>query len=307
MTFELSDSLISDIIFAMENQSSDSVLDAKEIRIVSDFEEDYEDISNAPDGEVYSIPRWTSHDGYELLEDFTDNLKSNPARKELRRVLESGRGVFRNFKNVLKDYPEIEKRYFLYKEAKMKQRVQEWYNDLRESWGLQKLELAIADTTEETDELVLADFSFSEYEEKKDKDCILNSSKEALNELCAQMNDLFINDKNIKQAEQALIFLQQEHYHISENANKLGIVSRSISDDFAGCFLVAMHSQFMGKVAVVTDFFVMQEYRGLGVGTQLLSKSLDLLKQKGVDWVLFANVVLPQFLEFTLEDYGICG
>jgi hypothetical protein len=41
-----------------------------------------------------------------------------------------GKGAFRRFKNVISDYPEEEKRWFAFKDKRMREEVIEWLNDL---------------------------------------------------------------------------------------------------------------------------------------------------------------------------------
>ena len=50
------------------------------------------------------LPEWDSAAGFKLREDFVSNLNSPLAHEALQEVLHSGRGVFRNFRNVIKDY-----------------------------------------------------------------------------------------------------------------------------------------------------------------------------------------------------------
>ena len=165
MNFELTDLLNDDIISAMENQDVEYVVDAAAGQLViSDSD------GHMPDDERYYIlPEWGPSDGFELRENFVKNLHSPLAREELQSALHSGRGVFKNFRNVLKNYPEIDKRWHIFKHRFMSARINEWYNSLREIWGLEKL-----DQLPESDEsLVHDDFSFKEYDSVADKQTIL--------------------------------------------------------------------------------------------------------------------------------------
>ena len=165
MQFELTDSLIDDIISAMENQDVEYAVDAEEGQLViSDSD------GHIPDDERYYIlPEWGPSDGFELREDFVNNLHSPLAREELQSAMHSGRGVFKNFRNVLKSYPEIDKRWHIFKHRYMSARINEWYNSLREIWGLEKLD----QLPELDDTLVHDDFSFKEYDSEADKKTIL--------------------------------------------------------------------------------------------------------------------------------------
>ena len=50
----------------------------------------------------------------------------------------------KRIENTLKNYPEVEKLWHLHKNRKMRLFINDWYNQLREIWGLEKLELASA-------------------------------------------------------------------------------------------------------------------------------------------------------------------
>ena len=92
MTFELTDSLADDILFAMEDQQTARVVDAEHGTVVSSESVNVDEVN------FYALPVWSSGDGYSVLQEFTNNLHAPLAREELRRVLTGGRGVFRKFK-----------------------------------------------------------------------------------------------------------------------------------------------------------------------------------------------------------------
>jgi len=55
--------------------------------------------------------------------------------------------------------------------------------------------------------------------------------------------------------------------------------------------------------------FVVQNYRGLGVGKELLSMILTELKNLGVRWGILSDMFIPSFLEPCLTRLGFvnCG
>ncbi|MBQ9538126.1 MAG: GNAT family N-acetyltransferase, partial [Treponema sp.] len=102
MNFELADSLLDEIIYSMEDQGTDVVIDAQEgavLPVDGDIGPSFDDIDDDKSGRYYSLPKWTSSDGFELLRDFTNSLHSPLAREDLKRALNGGRGVFRRFKD----------------------------------------------------------------------------------------------------------------------------------------------------------------------------------------------------------------
>ncbi len=290
MTFELTPSLTNCILFAMENQTSLSVVDAKNSAVVAVNQENNIACDNS---NFYSLPKWTSKDGYALLENFTNNLYSPLAREELRTVLESGRGVFRNFKNVLKAYPEVERKWHLYKNKCMKARIAEWYNELCEGWGLEKLEDASVEMQEETDELLEDDFEFSAYDSSKDKEFVERKVLEITDEYKMQFS---------KEVGDAISFLWQKSSSLF--LQKRGFVCRTFSGETVGCILASFCPSSAERTVFITDFFVVQNYRGLGIGKELFSKCMTSLKENGVQWILLGNFIVPPSMEPLLSQWG---
>ncbi|MCL2444202.1 MAG: UPF0158 family protein [Treponema sp.] len=158
MRFELDNTLIDDILFHMENQDGEFVLDAQERMVIDiNFNEFIEKI-DLDDERYVSLPEWSSSDGYHLMESFASSLKNPVVRQELSNALNRNKGVFRAFRDVLDQYPEIEKMWYAYKDQKMKNEVISWYNALREEWGLEP----IGSEPEDTSSLVLEDFVIKE-------------------------------------------------------------------------------------------------------------------------------------------------
>lgn len=297
MYFEFSDSIKTEILFAMEDQTSEYFFDSKNLSIVNknEFEnlKSENDIDDRDDRYV-KIPKWTSADGYALLEEFVDSLYSPLAREDLKRTLSSGRGVFRNFKNVLKMYPNVEKRFALFKNKKMQVKIADWYNNLRESWGLETLE-SIDEEAFSTEELVQNDFEFREYDFSKDKNHVKHGEDILANELTEQ----FPGDLG-----QTVAFLWNRFTDIATTENKFGFVSYSHAEEFIGCVLYSYCPSSAKKTVLLTDFFVLQNFRGLGIGKELLSKSLFFLKNKGIQWVIISNIIVPDSMDPLLLEMG---
>ena len=290
MTFELSDSLIQNILFAMENQDFKSALDARTCEIIPIKE-------NVDENVIFTLPSWSSKDGFALLEEFTYSLHSPLAKQELKDVLLTGRGVFRNFKKVVKQYPEIERKWHFFKNRKMISRIYKWYNALRESWGLESLSEDF-DNAEETSELVLSDFVFRDYSAQTDKEIIL----------CAI--EQFSDDSQI-QAEVAhsIASINKHFFSYCGKESDLGFLCFSLSQEFAGCIIASPSDS--GKVFAVKSFFVLERFRGLGIATELLNQFFSALKSKGAKWVVFSNLIVrdsmqPLFTRFGLKNLE-CG
>jgi len=285
MTFALTQPLLDNIQSALENQEKTFLVDAEKCDII-----EKEDFVKADDSRFYNLPAWTSANGFKLREDFVNNLYSPVAREELQVILHSGRGVFKSFRNVLKKYPEVEKKWHVYKNRTMNKYINDWYNSLREIWGLEKL-----DYIPESDEMLIHnDFSFTEYKSEYQEEVLQNISAalrteygDASEEIVAAFCDLWKNN-----------FLS------FDSSRQIGYICRSLSEDFAGCITAAPISDTNKKVMLLTSLFVSNGFRGLGIGTELLSMCLSELKRSGKKWLLLPNIILPEGLEPLLIRTG---
>lgn len=283
MYFDLTDSLSDSILEAMENQNCVFILDAAQGTLV-------ESNQNTIDNErFYELPQWKPADGFALREQFVSKLYSPLAKEELQQILHSGRGVFRNFKNCIKQYPEVERKWHIYKHFKMKARINEWYNSLREIWGLEKL----AQESEEIEDLVRKDFTFREIDSIKDKESILQNASD---------NSAEIQDDWPQEIANAFTFLWKHQFESLDL--EFGFMCRTFSDDFAGCITFSRCPSSAKKTVLLTAFFVNQNFRGLGIGKELLSQSLDNLKKRNIQFVIIANAIIPETMIPLLEQFG---
>jgi GNAT superfamily N-acetyltransferase len=288
MVFELTDSLCKEILFAMENQQKFFALDAGHGRVVEC------DVESVDEDSVYSLPAWTSADGFNLLESFTQHFKGNKACDELKKILSEGRGVFKNFKNALKKYPEIEKRFHLFKDKEMKSAVYEWYNALREEWGLETLDQDFY----EYDDLVLEDFTFRAYNHLLDGECaafLADAFFEELKEQFAGELGECLSDEM-----KALSVL----FSSSAKADVKGFVCRTLTDEFAGFLTYSVCMSSSRKTAVLTGLFVNKNYRGLGIAKELFQKGISDLTQDGIHFFIINNMFVPQMLKPAVKRLG---
>ncbi|MFQ5715361.1 MAG: UPF0158 family protein [Candidatus Scalinduaceae bacterium] len=70
-----------------------------------------------------------SYEGYNLMAEFADAVEDENLREKLVIALD-GKGTFRRFKNVLVNYPDEEKRWFSFKDEKMKEEITDWLNSI---------------------------------------------------------------------------------------------------------------------------------------------------------------------------------
>ena len=267
----------------MEDQNENLALDASNLSFVS--------AESADEENIYTLPFWGGENGYRLLEDFTSGLKNEKVYSSLRKILTEGRGVFRNFKNELKKYPEIEHGFYIYKENAMKVIVMDWYNALRESWGLEKLDYDI----EEYQDLVLEDFIFDEYNYTRDNNCIaeiVSAEAERLGEELPVEFSLQAKD----------LWLSQFADISGDSVN--GFVCRTLSEEFAGCILFSLCPSPSTASAKLTGLVVAENYRGLGIAKELVEKCISSLRAKGISWLLIAANFIPLILEPLFDRLG---
>ncbi|MDR2159891.1 MAG: GNAT family N-acetyltransferase [Treponema sp.] len=251
MRFDLTEALIDDILFSMEDQNGEFLLDTREGMIILTDE-----ISgNAEEEDRYiGLPEWDSANGYQLMEHFTAALRNPVVRDELGSALNRGKGVFRAFKDILGRYPEIERRWFSFKEREMKRGIIRWYNGLREEWGLEK----IGTEPEETEDLVLEDFRFREAGPSDAQ------AAESLHRICREEYVKYAKENNPA----AEVFLADLSWRFP---GKLALVAETGGGDFAG-YVVADGT---GPVLHIFALEVKPEYRGLGVGETLMLRFLE--------------------------------
>jgi ribosomal protein S18 acetylase RimI-like enzyme len=153
MNFALTAQMIDKIGFAMEDQKEQFTVDVDSGELVPLSALD----RGQPDEKHVRLPRWGSAEGFHLMESFVTSLDNPAYREQLSRALTMGKGVFRAFKDALRQNKEIEKLWFAYKEQRLRAVIISWYNANREALGLARLPAE----PEETEELVMSDFSFS--------------------------------------------------------------------------------------------------------------------------------------------------
>jgi ribosomal protein S18 acetylase RimI-like enzyme len=244
-TFELTEALINDLLFSMEDQEGEFYMDVQAAVIVESV--DLKDNKNR----YINLPGWDSSDGFRLMERFTVGVRNPLLREELSAALNRGKGVFRAFKNVLHAYPTIEKRWFSFKEREMKREVIRWYNALRDEWGMER----IGTEPEETDDLILEDFVFRSAQEKDTAEAAF------LHQLCL---------------EEYQASGKRPFPHAGQNrAEHIAFIAETGSGDFSAYIAAAQDQN--SQILHITALEVKPEYRSLGIGEELLSRFIEKL------------------------------
>lgn len=271
--FELTREMVDQIIFGMENQHVEYYFDLQNGAIV--------EASDADDEARYvPLPAWRSVDGYTLMEKYIATLQNPIYRERLRDVLSSGRGVFRQFKNTIKERPELERHWYHFKEREMRKVVAEWYNQLRDSWGLEPVD---EEKIIETDQLVESDFSVR-LEDSADRLEMVGELDPAAFEEAVSRYPEVIRERLYRRARLGVPSPAAE--------SSLVLTAETPMEEFAG-FIWGTTAEpppegagGAESVLELVQLFVLPEFRGLGLGTELLTAFIHTAHDRGISYIL---------------------
>lgn len=303
MTFILSLEIIDDIIFSMENQDQIFSFDALEGICVDmdEIDEDYETVID--DQRYYRLPDWSSAQGFHVMEQFIARVHNPLLRQELLNALGQRKGVFRRYKEVLRTVPAVEREWYGFKDRQMKAAVYEWYNDLRKLWGLEKISFE-----EETEtQLLQEDFTFQ------------IQKRDALNTEFLQ-NFIRKTENSSGDGNQIISFEEKTAFEAGRligqasffNADVCAAVDRQHGTALKNAVYITASDEngLCGVCSVVTFPFnesfcipflrVLPEYRGLGLGKDLLQRACAYAKPLA-DVLLFADFCVPAYFTALLE------
>jgi hypothetical protein len=271
----LTSALLKSIIFSMENQVTIGYLDMISGEVV--------EVSNINEAVVVKefigsknlisltikdnkdrfllLPPWGSIEGFKIREHFIKDVKNPIYKTKLNHVFHTGRGVFRKFKQVLKENPIIERQWLEYKSNYMKAIVINWY---KECEGYIKL-INLEDEVEELpNDLLISDFIFSTNIESSDKE-VINKLKRDFTKDLDKIENLIISRR------QAL--LKNPRYVVAYNLGNevIGFIEWEAVDD---------------KLVEITCYGVVKLYRGLGIFSLLFDKLMRQTNRERFEKVL---------------------
>ncbi|MFW5687980.1 MAG: UPF0158 family protein [Spirochaetota bacterium] len=281
--------LIDQVVFGMENQDRDYFLDVQEATVVPIDQVNEEEIGSR----YLELPAWRSVDGYNLMEQFVATLHNPIYRSRLRAILASGKGVFRQFKDTVRERREIERLWFSFKERRMRELVIEWYNDLREREGLERLIEEPVET--DTDQLVEADFVFR------------TAAPDDLPLIEELDRDAF--DENYADTDEQSVDLYYEHFRTDvpdlADPESLVRIVETQGGEFAGFLWAVVRRADEASVAFVQQLYVVPEFRGFGLARGLFTRFCRELHAGGVCEIALALHGAAQDLEPNFAGYGL--
>jgi len=303
MRFELTPEIIDQIIFSMENQETPFIFDSSTRTVVDAAVTPAADQQDADEGvgteRFVEIPVWSSADGFQLMERFVATLRNPLARERLRAALSGGKGVFRNFKNALKEHEEVERLWFSFKDREMRIRVVDWYNDLCDLWGWVRLSRE-PDEEDETDELVLSDFEFLE-EGTRGVDLVRAYDREAWEEALSEIPPPIVDS----------MFARARAGVDPEAENSIIISARTPSGEFAGfVWGIEEGREEEGDESAnlvwlwLAQIYVTREFRGLGIAKALVQQICRAAYARGVHKVFVDLFGSAEVLTKPLSEEG---
>jgi ribosomal protein S18 acetylase RimI-like enzyme len=259
MNFELTPQMIDKIAFAMEDQKERFSVDVEsgELAAVSSP-------AGGSDERYVRLPRWGSAEGFHLMESFVTSLDNPAYREQLSRSLTMGKGVFRAFKDVLKQNKEIEKLWFAYKERRLRGVIISWYNANREARGLAKLPAE----PEETEELLMSDFTFT-WEIGDHAHAVQQLDRDAFFELFPSESPAELEKRFLE---------KRRDLAAAGGASSPLLIAETPAGELAGLVWGVID----GKSVNIVQLAVSPGYRGTGLGEILLRQFLTAMRNRGM-------------------------
>lgn len=270
--FELTEELIDQICYGMENQDHDYCLDVASAQVIR--------CDQCPDPDnpesCIAIPDWLPADGFNLMESFLTVLRNPVYRETLREILASGHKVFRRFKDTVRENREIERQWFAHKERRMQAVVYEWYNQLREVWGLDP----VVPEYPETEDLVLFDFTVRLLGSQPGHD-----DAQLIEELQEyDRASFFEGHRELPEAViEHLYRRHRDHLPGIQGPGSVLLAVETPAGELAG-FLWAVEEELEDgtRMAGLAQIYVLPEYRGLGIARTMLPRYLKQAYKNGV-------------------------
>lgn len=285
---QLSDEFIYQIVFCMEDQSQIYLLDLKTGNTVQ------KSLLKGRERECpeqyMELPSWRPSDGFRVMEKFVASLRNPIFREKLHDALARGKKVFREFKNVLKEEPAVERLWFYYKEKEIKQVIYSWYEQQSEVLYLKSL----SEPGDSMTDLILSDFILTE-DWKRWQEHIEEIGKERIEREFSSLGSPLSE----------LLSAEYESSWESIDESWLVVILESPKGEFAGFIGAKPVTVPSGAVVYkVRHLYVEPQFRGLGIFTYLADTLCSRAEQMGASRVVIELSGKAAVLSNTLEQRG---
>lgn len=279
--FEMREPLVRQIIFAMENQNIRYLMDTERGVLVRpesvpEAQRPVDDLGMNPGGRYQPIPSWSSADGFQLMERFVDRIQHEAERDQLQEILLSGSRVFRRFKDALKENDALAQRFYHFKYREMRALILDWYDGLRELAGLDILERGV---DEELDDLWRTNVS-------------VERAHPVPVTIILELDRMASAETHRHLPEPARSFLRQRRRTRlpgPADAHSVVLTATTPMDDLCGFAWIAREQMPNGSlVCELLQLYVLEEYRGLGIGTALLDAAVEAAAEVGAAQLLLS-------------------
>lgn len=259
----LSDEFLYQLIFCMEDQANAYCLDLKEGTITETvFVEDRKAIEP---NRFLELPPWYPSDGFRTMEKFVSTLRNPLYRERLRHVLQSGKGVFRQFKDVLHEQPSLERLWYYYKDKEIRRRIFHWYERHDEAFRLARLGEEAPD--DRPDELIREDFTLTD-----DAASHVDEIRKIGERLAVQL------EQSGHRTDRHVAIQVREAW--KEHADDRHLVALSLSGQFVAFIRYRIYPD--EGMAIIRCYGVKAEFQGLGVFHFLFDSLCASLNLQGI-------------------------
>ena len=286
-SLHLTREIVDQIIFGMENQEREFVLDTEDGTVIP------ADDAGPEEDRYLDLPEWRSVDGYNLMEQFVATLHNPIYRERLRSILASGRGVFRQFKDTVRERREIERMWFAFKDRRIRELVTEWFNEMREREGLERLEATLTET--ETRQLLEDDFAFRP---------AAATEIERIHELDEAAFEEVFPDTD---ARSVAIYREEARAGTPDPGDRRSrvLVTETQGGDFAGFLWAVVRRRDDVSVAFVQQIYTVPEFRGFGLARELFETFCHRAHDERVSEIQLALYGASLDLEPSFTGYGL--
>ncbi len=289
---EITEEILDRVVYGMENQKERLFLNPADGAVKT-----IEGSGLAPAGFI-PMPPWGPTEGFRLMDGFVGTLSDEVYRSRLQHILHSGSGVFRRFKDALKERPEIESLWFRFKKREMRRIALAWLSRWSEALALESLEAE----PEDWEELTLTDFVFRPGRtDDLDAVCawITDAERESVPGLTPEERIRFSFRGRAGTAEESSASASAEGSAEAPLPEDL-CVAESPSGDIVGFSWFTVSENGADADGRLLQVCVRPGYRGLGIGRKLTESAFEEVLQRGARSLSFrtgGDELLAGFLE----------